>query len=78
MDTWRDSTTHGKFHLWTLAETVKLMENFPYGHLQTVQLMEKLTYVYCTDITTHRHVHCIDSTTHINLTYVHCTDITTL
>ena len=81
MDTCRDSTTHGKFHLWTLAETVQLMENF--------------TYVYCTDITTHRQSHSCtlyrqynSHKSHLcklyrhynfrNIPHVLCTDITTL
>ena len=58
MDTCRDSTTHGKFHLWTLGETVQLMENFTYGHLQRqynswkISLMDTLR-----DSTTHGKFH---------------------
>ena len=76
------STTHGQFQLWTLAETVQLMENFTYGHLQRQYNSWKISLMFTAQILQLTdnliHVHCIDSTTHINLTYVNCTDITTL
>ena len=54
MDTWRDSTTHGKFHLWTLAETVQLMENFTYGHFERQYNSWKISLMNtCRDSKTH-------------------------